>query len=359
MPVVKKSRRLTQKEKTKLKKVYYDVSNPASFGGVHKLAEQTKIHPNQVSQWLKNQWAYTLHKPAFKKFRRRKYVSRGINHQWQADLMDMQKYSRENNGFRYVLIAIDIFSRKAYAMPVKSKHGTSIALAFDSLFEDTRPNYLQTDLGLEFYNTNVKQVLDKYNVELFSVYSENKAALVERLIRTLKEKLFRIFTHQGNYRWVDALPKVLEAYNNSYHRGLKHIPSLVNKTNEVDVWIKQYSDLVKGKEAKFKVGDKVRISKNKKIFDKGYLQNWSDETFVVSSVNTKYYPILYTLVDLNNEEIKGSFYKEELQLATTDTHRIERIVRVRNVKGRKEALVKWIGYSEPTWIDYNAINPIN
>lgn len=358
MHAAKPSVQLTRKEKNDLKRVYFNASNPASYGGIYKLAQETNLHPKKVSSWLKQQWAYTLHKPLRKKFERRKYVSRGINYQWQADLMDMQKYSRENNGFRYVLIAIDIFSRQAYAMPVKSKNGQEIASAFDLMLQDVRPTYLQTDLGLEFFNAHVKKVLDKYNVELFSVYSEKKAALVERLIRTVKEKLSRIFTHQGNYKWIDALPQVLKGYNNSYHRGLKHVPSLVNKTNETDVWIKQYSNLVKGKESKFNIGDCVRISKNKKIFDKGYLQNWTDEVFTISHVNTKYTPTLYSLTDSDGEEIKGSFYAHELQLATNEDYRIERVIHIKTINGKKQALVKWLGYTEPTWINYDAIQTI-
>lgn len=350
---------LTQREKSELNKVYYDESNPASYGGIHKLAKGTNLHPEKVSTWLNQQWAYTLHKPLRKKFPRRRYVSRGLNNQWQADLMDMQKYSRENSGYRYILIAIDVFSRQAYAVPTKSKNGPEIAKALETILKDVQPKYLQTDLGLEFYNSHVKKVLDKKNVELFSVYSEKKAALVERLIRTIKEKISRIFTRQGNYRWVEVLPRVMEAYNDSYHRGLKHIPSLVTKTNEVDVWIKQYSDLVKGTEPMFKIGDRVRISKNKKLFEKGYLQNWTDEVFTISNVNTKYKPALYTLTDSNDETIKGSFYAKELQLATTDAYRIERVLRVRTNKGRKEALVKWVGYNDPTWIDYKSIQSTN
>lgn len=354
MPAVKK---LTVKERNELKRIYYDESNPASYGGIKKLASATNLHPKNVSDWLNQQWTYTLHKPARKTFPRRKYVSRGINYQWQADLMDMQKYSRENDGFRYVLIAIDIFSRKAYAMPVKSKKGEEIARSMDILLQDVKPTYLQTDLGLEFYNIHVKSVLNKYDVELFSVYSENKAALVERLIRTIKERLFKIFTHKGNYRWVDVLPHVIDAYNNSYHRGLKHIPSLVKKTNETDVWIKQYATLVSGnnKKSKYKVGDKVRISKNKRLFTKGYLQNWTDEVFTISDVNTKYSPILYSLTDFNGEQLKGSFYEYEIQLAVTDTYRIERIIRTKTVNGKKQALVQWVGYKDPTWINYDSI----
>lgn len=363
MPAVRKSLpRITQKQKRELSKVYYNASNPASYGGINRLAEETQIHPSLVENWLSQQWSYALHKPVRKRFNRRRYVARGINHQWQMDLIDMQKYTRENSGYRYILIAIDVFSRQAYAQAVKSKQGQEIARALELMFEEVHPRIVQSDLGLEFYNSHVGAVMAKYDIELFSVYSENKAAIVERLIRTIKERLFRIFTHQSSYRWVDVLSKVISAYNNSYHRGLKHIPSLVNKTNEVDIWIKQYSDVVKGTEsnAKFAIGDKVRISKNKGIFFKGFTQNWTDETFTITHVNTKYRPTMYKLSDYEGNEIKGGFYEYELSKSNIDEYRIERIIKTKTDKNNKKlALVKWLGYKEPTWIDYNSVHRLN
>lgn len=358
MPVVKNNTQLLPEEKQKLKEIYYDASNPASYGGIKKLSQTARIHPKKVIKWLMSQWPYTHHKPVRKKFNRRKYVSKGLHHQWQIDLMDMQKYSRENSGMKYILTIIDIFSRQGIAIPVKNKTGPVIADALEEVFErSTKPYFIQSDLGLEFYNTHVKKVLDKYNIELFSVHSELKACIVERFIRTIKEKLHRIFTHHGNYRWIDVLPDVIKAYNNSYHRGLKHIPSKVTKVNEADIWIKQYSNLVKGKNPKFKIGDRVKISVNKRIFTKGYLQRWTDEDFFVANIDMKYNPVIYTLVDINGEEIKGSFYEYELQKVdnTEELYRIERVIRTKTTNGKKLALVKWIGYKEPSWINYNEI----
>lgn len=357
---------LTAKEKKKLKEVYYDASNPASYGGVKRVAQATNIDQKKVAEWLSKEWTYALHKPVKRNFPRRRYVSRGRNHQWQCDLVEMQKYSRENQGYRYILTVIDVFSRFAYALPLKNKSGPEVASTLENLFAAAAtetPKYLQCDQGLEFYNTNVKNVLDKYNIELFSVYSEKKAALVERFNRTLKEKMYRAFTHRGNYRWYDILPQLVDSYNNSYHRGLKHIPAKVNDYNETDIWLKQYADLSSGgggKKAKYKIGDHVRITKYKTVFSKGYLQNWTDEEFIISEINTKYSPILYTLTDLNNEKVKGSFYEHELQKAGSELYRIERILRTRTAaNGRKEALVKWMGYKTPTWTDYSNIQTIN
>lgn len=273
----------------------------------------------------------------------------------------MQHYSRENQGYRYILTVIDLFSRFAYALPLKNKTGIEVANTLDELFKQSKPKYLQTDQGLEFYNSHVTKILEKYNVELFSIYSEKKAAVVERFNRTLKEKMFRMFTFQGNYKWYDKLQDLVDAYNNTYHRTLKAIPSRVNKANETDVWIKQYSDLKPGKDTlKLKVGDRVRITKAKTLFDKGYLQNWTDEEFIIKEINTKYNPIMYTLSALDGEVIKGTFYSQELQKVVNPSNlfRIEKILRTRIVNGKKEALVKWMGYKEPSWTNYSNINSI-
>ena len=372
MPAVKKppppSQRttsLTKKERRLLETHYFDPQSPSSFGGVKRLAQSAQIHPLKVRKWLKQQWTYTLHQPVKKSFPTRKYMARGLHHQWQADLVEMQHFSHANAGHRYMLCVIDIFSRYAFARPLKSKTGPDVADALESIFKESgiTPRLLQTDQGLEFYNRHVRQVLNQYNVELFSVYTDKKAAIVERFNRTLKSRMYRAFTHQGNYRWLEMLPKLIESYNHSYHRSIKTMPANVNKMNEVDLWNSQYSDLTPGvaSKSKLKVGDRVRLIKEKGVFAKGYLQNWTDEEFIIHKVNSKYKPIMYTLVDLEGEEIHGGFYTEELQKVENATHlyRIERIIRTRpRGTHQKEALVKWKGYTKPTWIDVNHIQNI-
>ena len=364
MPAVKNKFILSKKDKNLLNKQYFDPLHQSSFGGVEKLAKTSKIHPNKVAKWLHQQWTYALHKPVRKSFPTRKYVTRGLHEQWQADLVEMQHFSRENAGHRYLLTVIDIFSRYAYARPLKSKSGPDVALALESIFKENgvTPRLLQTDQGLEFYNQHVRNVLDKYGIELFSIYSDKKAAIVERFNRTLKTRMYRAFTYQGNYRWLELLPKLIESYNHSYHRSIKTMPANINKMNETNVWSEQYSDLKEANknDAKFSIGDRVRISKDKGLFAKGYLQNWSDEEFIVHAVNFKYEPILYTLSDLEGELIEGSFYGKELQKVSNPSklYRIERIIRTRVDGNKKESLVNWKGFSKPTWIETSQIQNI-
>jgi hypothetical protein len=359
MPAVKRQLPL-KKRKHLLEKIYFDAQHPASFGGIEKLSRASKVNPSKVKTFLNQQWAYNLHKPTRQKFPRRKYVARGVNKQWQADLVEMQTHSQENKGHRYILFAIDIFSRYLHARPLKSKSGPDVAEAIESIFKETiPPKLLQTDQGLEFYNQHVRRILDEYDVELFSVYSEKKAAIVERVQRTIQERMYRAFTYQGNYKWLDLLPKLIESYNHSYHRSIKTMPAAVTKMNESDVWLKQYSELDTNAKPKFSIGEHVRIPKQKTLFAKGYIEKWTDEVFIIDAINTKYIPAVYTLRDNDGEIIKGSFYEQELsKVVDHNLFRIEKVMRTRMLNKQKQALVKWKGYREPTWIAASQIKKL-
>ena len=120
-----------------------------------------------------------------------------------ADVSLLEKY---NKGNHFILTVIDVFSRYAWARPLKSKHGKEVAAALKDIFAEGRiPKRLQTDQGKEFYNTPVRRLLDKHGIELFSIKSAYKAALVERFNRTLKHRIWRYFTSKFTSKWTDVL----------------------------------------------------------------------------------------------------------------------------------------------------------
>ena len=140
-----------------------------------------------------------LHKPARRNYPRRKVGVRGIDETWQADLVDMQAYSKLNKGYTFLLTVIDNVSKFAWAIPLKNKTGVVLKDALNKIFEAGRvPVNLQVDKGTEFYNQNVERLLNKYKVHLYSSYSNLKASIIERFNRTLKTEMWKKFSLNGN-----------------------------------------------------------------------------------------------------------------------------------------------------------------
>jgi hypothetical protein len=184
----------------------------------------------------------------------------------------------------------------------------------ESIFSIGRlPKKIQSDDGKEFQNSYFKNYLKDKKISLYKVNSELKARVVERFNRTLKEKMWRYFTHNNTNRYIDVLDDFLKNYNNSYHTTIKCKPVEVNITNESSIWKKLYGVNTSLKtKFKFNQGDRVLISKDKSLFSKGYERKWVREVFVIDQKILRDPPV-YKLKDLNGELIEGVFYENNLQ----------------------------------------------
>ena len=305
----------------------------------------------EVTKWLSDQGAYTLHKPARIHFKRNKTIVSDVDAQWQADLVDMKQFSKYNKGYKYILTVIDILSKYAWARVLKDKTGKQVACAFKAIFtHDGRvPVKIQTDKGREFLNKDVNCLFKKYGVHHFVTNNEVKAGVVEWFNRTLKTKMWRYFTANNTFTYIDVLPQLLKSYNHSYHRTIKTRPVDVNQSNSLAVWRTVYVQGIKTKPEVplFRKGDHVRISKSKGVFAKGYEQNFTTELFIVDHVSQRAKRPVYRLKDYEGEVVEGTFYPEELQKvnATEDrTYRIEEILATKGRGRRKRHLVKWLGW---------------
>ena len=261
--------------------LYYQADEPGSYGGIQPLVRYSGVPTKEVSEWLASQDTYTIHKPVRRKFLRRKTYSKGIGDLFQADLADMQNLSKFNDGMRYILTCIDVFTKVAYAVAIKDKRGPTVADAFETIFEQTVPAMLQTDRGTEFLAAPVQAVFKKYNIHHYWSFNDDiKAACVERFNRTLKTRLFRYMTRKKSARWIDVLGDVVNSYNHSYHRSIGMAPVEVTLENRDVVTHRLYPPKTAPK-WKFSVGDTVRIAKYKHVLHKGYLPNWSEEIFKI------------------------------------------------------------------------------
>lgn len=248
---------------------------------------------------------------------------------------------------------------------MKNKKATSVVKAFKRIFDGTsrRPIRVQADKGKEFVNNNLATFFRKHDIIFNTTKNEVKCAIAERVIKTLKSRIFKYLYYKNSYRYIDALQTICYAYNNSYHRAIKMTPSAVNSTNILEVYKNLQSSDVKisNSKPKCKMGDYVRISKYKGVFDKGYYPEWSDEIFKIASV-IESQPMVYKIVDLQDEDIDGRFYEQEIQKVFYDENAvfaIEKIISQRVVGRSRQVLVKWRGYPPKfnSWVDESIVQP--
>lgn len=301
---------------------------------------------------VRDKIAKELHRQARKNFPTRKTELKGRYDLYQGDLVEMIPYAKVNNNFKYILTLINCFTKVGHAIPLKSKNGKDVAAALSPFFKRNKMRHFQTDRGKEFYNPHVQKLLSHHNINHYSTYSDKKAAIVERFNRTLKGMMWRAFTAQGSYKWVKLLPELVAQYNNTVHRSIGVKPVEVNAKNENEIKLRLNKiDKPSLPSNRFSVGDKVRISKFKKTFTKGYLPNWTNEIFTIHKIQPTI-PVTYTLKDSSGIVLKGGFYAYELSKTRfDDVFLVEKVLRR---KGDK-LLVRWLGYdrTHDSWINKN------
>ena len=297
-----------------------------------------------------------LNKPTIQKFERQKVIVNSINEIFSTDLVDMSQYSKMNRGYKYIFTNIDVFSKIAYAFPLKSKKIQDIKVCFKKIFKNNKPKYIWSDKEPAFFSKEMQLFFKNNNVTIYHTNSHLKAVVIERFNRSLRELMMKEFVKNNNTVWYNILPKLIKIDNNRYHSTIKMKPIEVNKSNEKYIKENIYTYNKTSKNPKFKIGDLVRISlKRRSVFDKPSSNiKWSEELFKIHSIN-KSNVITYKIKDLNDEIIKGIFYERELQKTknTSEVYVIEKIIR----KNKDEYFVKWRNYSNDfnSWVDKDDI----
>ena len=199
------------------------------------------------------------------------------------------------------------------------------------------------DKGSEFCNSHFEKWLNNNSIEMYSAHNEGKSVLAERVIRTIKNKIYKYMTSISKNAYIDKLDDIVNKYNNKKRRTIKMKPIDVKDNTYID-----FGKNVNDNDPKFKVGDHVRISKYKNIFAKGCTLNWSEEDFVIKEIKNTV-PWTYVINDLNGKEITGTFYEKDLQKIDQQEFRIEKVIKK---KGDK-LYAKWKGYDNSfnNWID--------
>lgn len=359
----------------KLKKQYFDTEHESGFSGARNLIRinEKKIKKSEIKNWLTRHDAYTLHKAIRRKFPRLYYNVNGIDHVWEADLIQLTSIKDYNDGVSYILVVIDVLSKFVWVQPLRDKSSKEVATAFKKILDSSKgrqPFSLQTDRGKEFLGSALQKVLKERNIQFRVARNPDvKAAVVERFNRTLKERMYRYFTYKNTKRYVDVLQNLVSAYNKTPHTTIKMPPAAVTiynahiaRNNLVSRALRRQPVRLK---ARYKKGMFVRISREKNIFEKGAEKSWSDEIFKIVKVLRRQDLFIYELSDLQDEPIEGFFYPEELSVVhkervEQEEFKIDKIIRSKGKGSKKQYLVSWVGYPEKfnSWIPASDLKPV-
>ena len=229
----------------------------------------------------------------------------------------MQIITKSNKGFKFLLCVIDSFSKYSWVVPLKDKKGVIIVSPFQKILDDStelhsmrKSNQIWVGKRSEFYNISFKIWLNDNYIEMYLKHKEGKSVVAERFTRTLKTKIYKYMTSISKNLHIDKLDDIVNEHNNAYHRATKMKPADVKD----DAYINSSKE-VNDKDPKFKVGDYVRISKNKNIFTKRYTPNWSEEVFLIKKVkNTVLW--MTSLMTLKVKKLLEHFVKKNYRRLT-------------------------------------------
>ena len=312
----------------RLAQIYHNPASPGGFRGPEALWQEAKQHipllkKGQVHGFLRAQKPYSKHKQFTPVKNYRKVWSKRARYLIQMDLLDFRKWSNENDGHNYICCAIDVFTKKLWTFPLKTKTANEL---HDKLFYfiiRERPEKIQTDQGTEFFNRRFQNFLATLNppIPLYNTWSIKKASVVERVQRTLRNRLGKIWEKNGNHRWINVLADITESYNNSTHRSIGMKPNDVGPQHHQLIYDRLYSTppekrrkedaLTRRRLKQLKVGDYVRLSEYRTKFRKESDLAWTHEVFRIKEVLLTE-PLTFKVEDLSGDVIKGAFYFEEL-----------------------------------------------
>ncbi len=346
-----------------LKHNWVNKNKKYAFSGISKIYEHYKgaLKINDIKDELSGISTYTRHKEGKKNILFNPFYVRYVNEMWQADIMYLPDYKKESKGYKYLLCVIDVFSRKLFIRKLRKKDTKTVIENFDSIHKEVNmsPEKIVVDKGSEFKSESFQQYTDFFGIQLIFTYNETKAAHVERAQRSYQNILYRILEEHQTRDFLKYLNDALFIYNNRKNRITGYSPNIAfQKKNHSQVsknLEKKYNDIrLKKRLPGFKENDFVRIREMRRTFSRGYHPYFTEEIFKVKKVLTNLPIPRYILSDYSGtEEIRGSFYERELTKVTSDTFKIEKILKKKRERGKTLYFVKWLGYpsSQNSWIE--------
>lgn len=342
-----------------LKENYTNPKHPLFSAGISNIYKyfQGKLKNSDIKKILGSIENYTLHRE-YKNLPRNPSYSHFKRYQIQIDLIDIQQYSKWNSGVKYLLAAIDTFTRKAWLKPCKDKNMVTVLQAFKEVIGecDKPPMTLVADKGTEVKNKIFIDFCKKKNINFFHNHTSIHASYVERFNRTIQNLIYRYMAEFETKKYIDKLDDILYSYNNRRHRMIDMTPEEAESEEnhaQVAVNMSKYYASFSKKKPKYGKNQLVRIALQKTVFHRGYKEQSNFEVFNIYKIkHTMPKPLYYLETYDKKDKLEGGFYEHEITPVNSDIFRVEKVLKTRKRKGQTEHYVKWKGYDQThnSWI---------
>lgn len=360
--------------KRRVQAAYVNPGHVVAYSAPATVAKHFGISKATAKKWLEELDGYTLHREYKQPKYYNPYFVHGRREQVQADLIDVSKIAGQNDGVRFLLVLIDIFTKKVWVYPLERKTQGQMKEALTRWLASlrVRPAKLVTDQGTEFTNRPVQQLLRANHIGWQAALGTLKAAVAERVNKTLQILIYKHLSARETTRYVDVLQQLVRTYNTRPHRTLEGMtPEEADRPRNEERVQAIFHDryykigLRRRHSLPLKVGDMVRIkTEAKKITSssRAYAEQFHGEYFTIARINRTLPIAMYHLRSMDTREmIRGGFYANELQRQRGDTWKVERVVQRRTRNGVRQALVKWKYFGDQwnSWIPEAELRAIN
>ena len=279
----------------KIKEAYYNpTTGLISANKLYQKLKEQGITLKQIKEFIRSQETGQLYKPITKESVYFPITSYRPYEHIQIDLLDLSNISTTNSNFKYLLVSIDIFTRKAFVVPLKFKNAETVVKSMEDVVKFFKPDIVTSDNGKEYINKELKDLLTKHYVQhrFVDVKQHESLGIVDRFCRTIRGLINKFCTSHKTTRYIDVLPKIIDNYNSTYHSTIKCSPNdaetHVVEINEI--MLKKYF-MAQKQEKTFNIGDKVRHLILLNIFEKQGKPKWSDNIYSVEEKKTHSYKL--------------------------------------------------------------------
>jgi len=355
---------------------YRTPGHPSAFAASDAVSRNHRgLSKRRARQLLDHIDSYTLHREYKRPASYNPYYVYHKRSLIQGDIIDIRNLARFNDGHNYLLLLIDVFTRRIWVYPLRRKSAALVAHALDTFFtrdgglrEGEGDQIFSTDAGLEFVNREVQHILQRHGVKWQVAHGTSKACYAERAQKSLQVLIYKYLSDRETRRYINALPLLIQSYNARGHRSLRFLSPREAELPGNQALVRGIhmarTAQVKPKRVVYRLGQVVRIKISPTRVGgarRAYAQQFKGEYFVIRRINRLLPVPLYYLQSMNDEQhLENGFYMNEITPVRSQEFKVERVLRWRGRGEQREALVRWLHFDSrwDSWIPERSLHPL-